>query len=421
MNVDQLNSDLSKSESNPSTSVAWNFFWVGFVIYSISNACPGIDIPVKYLQAAQIVGIFLFLPSGIYLIHWSFENIYLKVLFSVYMLWSFVTMVRGFTFDYYSLKNLFFYAAFSIFIYFAPFILVFKDSLVNIRKLFSVIVILNLFFLLYVILYRQIIIHGVSGFYRLPTEITERVTHFLSLPAAFILLTYVYHKQKKIFFSVFILLFTFLIVSIRARRGLMFMTLCFMLFSYVMFYFTNKGKILKILLSVALLCFVVFYAFVTYSKNQSGTFGLITNRIDEDTRKGVERYFWADMSKTDLVFGRGINGKYYCPGIDELVGSVTVQRSVIESGYLQIVLKGGFLSLGLYLLITIPAIFFGLFYSKNVLTKASAVWIFLYTIFLYPTYVNIFSLTYLIIWISVGICYSDAIRSKSNEEIMALF
>jgi hypothetical protein len=191
-----------------------------------------------------------------------------------------------------------------------------------------------------------------------------------------------------------------------------------MVFSYVIYYFTNRGKILKVILSIVLLVLLVFYAFLTYSKNQSGMFGLITNRIDEDTRNGVEDYFYSNMSVTNLAFGKGINGSYYCPGIDETQGSVTMFRTAIETGYLQIVLKGGFMSLILYLLITIPAIFAGLFSSKNVLSKASAVWIFLYTIFLYPTYVNMFSMTYIIIWISVGICYSKSMREKSDEEIM---
>jgi hypothetical protein len=416
----QSSSDYKESVSSKSIAVAWNFFWIGFVIYTVAFSFPGINMSLKYLQAGQIVGIILFLPSGIYLVRWSFENVYLKIVFLLYVLWSFIVILRGFSLDLFFLKSILFYAAFSIFIYLVPFILVFKGTLQNLRKLFSVIIILNLVYLFYLILYKDLIISGITGFYRLPTEVTERITHFLSLPTAFILMTYLYHKQKKIFFSLFILVITFLVVTIRARRGLMFMTLCFMVFSYLIFYFTNKGKILKIIVSVILLAFVIFYSYLTYSKNQSGTFGLITNRIDEDTRKGVENYFFSSMSPSDLIFGRGINGTYYCPGIDEVPGSVTVLRSVIETGYLQIVLKGGYLSLSLYLLITVPAIIIGIFYSKNVLTKASAVWILLYTIFLYPTYVNTFSLTYIIIWISVGICYSKEIRGKSDEEIKSI-
>lgn len=410
----------SRNRSDIYTSVAWNFFWFGFVLYAICYSFPGLNISLKYFQGVQIVGIISFMFSGFYLINWRFENVYLKVIFLLYILWSLVIIFRGFILDYNFLKHIFFNAAFSIFLYFAPLILVFRCTLANFKKLFSVIIILNLIFLLYVIIYHKLLFHGFSGFYRIPTAVTETFTHFLSFPTAFILLTYLYHKKRRIFLSLLIIILTFLIVTIRARRGLMLMSLCFMVFSYIIFYYTNKGKILKIILSIAILGFVVFYAYTTYSKNQFGTFSLITRRINEDTRKGIEDRFYSDMSTRDLILGRGINGLYYAPGIDELKGSLTVMRSVIETGYLQIVLKGGYTSLILYLLITIPAIFIGIFSSKNVLTKASAVWILLYTIFLYPTYVNMFSLTYLIIWISVGICYSKDIREKSDDDIKVL-
>jgi len=418
--VDVKDRSYSESKSSLLTSVAWNFFWLGFLIYTISYSHPSDYNEIKYYQAIQIVAILIFVPAAIYLIRWSFENVYLKVIFLFYLLWSFFTIFRGFQFDFDSIKATLVNAPFSIFIYFAPLILIFKDGFANIKKLFYVIIILDSVFILYVILFREAVFLGISPFYRLPSWITETFTHFLCFPTAFILLTYLYHKKPIIFFSLFIVIFTFLIVTIRARRGLMFMTLCFMVFAYLNFYFTNKGKILKVLISIALLLFVIAYAYTTYSRHQYGTFGLITSRIDEDTRRGVVDYFYSSMSTNDLIIGRGINGAYYCPGIDEIAGSVTVMRSVIETGYLQIVLKSGFISLILYLLITIPAIFIGLFSSKNLLSKASAIWIFLYTIFLYPTYVNMFSLTYLLIWISVGICYSRTIRGKSDEDIEAL-
>lgn len=416
----EYNIDSIKS-GDKRTSVAWNFFWVGFLIYTISFCIPGVYFSLKYIQPLQIIGMSLFIPSGFYLIRWSFESSYLKVLFLLYISWSILTILRGLSADYEFLKTMLFDAPFSIFIYLAPVVLLFKGFYANLRKLFIVILILNVIYLFYTILFYRIVLFGVSGYFRLPSWITEIFSHFLSFPAAFLLLTYMYHKKWKVLYALVILAGTFLIVTIRARRGLMFMSVLFMLASYLLFYFTNKGKILKILLSIGIFAFVVFYSFVTYSKNQYGTFGLITSRIDEDTRKGVEDYFYAGMSTTDLILGRGANGLYYCPGIEEQQDNVTVLRSVIETGYLQIVLKSGFIGLVLYLLITIPAIFKGLFSSNNALAKASAIWILLYTIFLYPTYVNMFSLTYLIIWISVKICYDRNLRLLSNEEIKKLF
>ena len=411
----------SKLETAKYNSLAWNFFWFGFIIYTVCYAFPGIDISIKYFQAIQIIGIVLILLSSFYLINWSFQNNYLKIIFSFYMIWSFITMARGFNLEIDFLKTMFFTAPFSIFLYFVPLVIIFKDLVENLRKLIIVIIILNIFYLIYVFAYRDILLYGFSGFYRVPTAMTETFTHFLSFPTAFILLLYSYQKKKRILFSITVLIITFFIVAIRARRGLMFMSLCFMLFSYILFYFTNRDKLLKIILSIAVLGFVIAYVSFTYLRNQHGTFGLITNRIDEDTRKLIEIRFFEDMSTLDLTFGRGINGMYYCPGIDEAEGSFTVNRWVIETGYLQIVLKGGYILLLLYLLIIIPAIIKGLFLSNNSFAKTAAIWIFLYTIFLYPTYVNMFSLTYIIVWVCVAICFDKNVRNMTDEDVLKLF
>ena len=68
------------------------------------------------------------------------------------------------------------------------------------------------------------------------------------------------------------------------------------------------------------------------------------------------------MQLKDWIVGRGINGDTYCPNVQG--DAITNYRNVIETGYLQTILKGGVISLGLFLLIAIPAIIHGLFYSK---------------------------------------------------------
>jgi hypothetical protein len=145
---------------------------------------------------------------------------------------------------------------------------------------------------------------------------------------------------------------------------------------------------------------------------------MIAERGDENTRKGVELYFYNDMGTDDWIVGRGINGEYYCPDVTEDQSSN--YRDLIETGYLQIILKGGLIRLILFLLISIPAVFLGLFSSKNLLSKASAIWIIIALISLYPSTVESFSLQYLLVWISIGICYSKEIRNLSNTKVSAL-
>ena len=160
-----------------------------------------------------------------------------------------------------------------------------------------------------------------------------------------------------------------------------------------------------------------FGAVFVYSKNRNDTFELITERIGQDTRSQVEEYFFRDMNTKDWIIGKGINGQYFCPGVNEGAGRISIYRTVIETGYLQVILNGGLIHLVLLLLIGIPAIFKGLFSSKNLLSKAAGIWVFLFLLYMYPGTLTIFSLHYILVWISIGICYSDTIREMSDSSI----
>lgn len=144
----------------------------------------------------------------------------------------------------------------------------------------------------------------------------------------------------------------------------------------------------------------------------------LIDRGDADTRTGVEVYMYADMTPVDWVIGKGIKGSYYCPVVDNVNDAEGLgYRDNIETGYLQIILKGGIISLALLLLIFIPAVYKGFFKSRNILSKAAAMWIFLWIIYLYPSGGMVFNMNYVLVWISTGICYSDKIRNLDDETI----
>jgi hypothetical protein len=102
------------------------------------------------------------------------------------------------------------------------------------------------------------------------------------------------------------------------------------------------------------------------------------------------------------------------------VGYISIYRSVIETGYLQIILNGGIVSLVLLLLIMIPAIVKGFIYSKNLLSKAAAAWIVLFFLYEYPGVPSIFSFNYILVWISLGICYSKDISQIPEDKMISL-
>jgi len=150
-----------------------------------------------------------------------------------------------------------------------------------------------------------------------------------------------------------------------------------------------------------------------------GLFSSLMERGTADTRTNVELCLYADMELLDWIVGKGMNGTYYCPNIEE--NDSIDYRTGIESDYLNTILKGGIIYLALCLLIMIPAVFKGLFQSRNLLSKAAAIWILLYLLYLYPAPVSKFNANYLLVWMSVGICYSKMIRQLPETLVFSYF
>lgn len=386
------------------------YFWIGFVVYSLSFTVYSSFNVKFYLYASfQVIGLMLLVPSAVKLMQWKFDSNYLKILFSVYIFWSFSVTIRGFQFDFKFIKEMLFDARDGIFLYFVPLILLFPKKLFDYKKAFGVISILGLVYIILTLLVLKDLLNADLDDFR-SIRILENFSQNLSLPSGLLILTYRYHSKKRILLALFVILLTFLLATVNARRSLMFMTLNILVLSYLIYVFNHKKNFIKIFLSLLIISVIYFWGISLYNENRSGIFANITERIDENTRGEVEECFFLDMNTRDLLLGRGINGQYFCPEID-IDNNWTGYRNVIETGFLQIILKGGIISLGLLLLIAIPAMFKGIFYSKNILSKAAGLWIFLFLIDSYPATITTFTMHYLLVWISIGICYSKDIRN----------
>lgn len=406
---------------NKRTSRALNQFWAGFIIYTTSFTLMisgAVSPKITYLQ---LLGIIIFLIPTIHLIKFKIENKYLKNIYIIYCGWLLFVVIRGFSFNSQYIFNTLTDGTGGVFIYLAPLILLFPKDLIYLRKIISVILILSVFYIISDIVFLKSILTSSN---ENGQGILEYFSKILGIPCGFILLTVVYHKDKSKFWALFgklwilfVVILTFLLAVIRARRGLMFMSVNIILFTYIIYNYAHRSNLFFKFFPLMIIFFLSIYTINVYINKKPGAFSLITERLKEDTRSDVEEYFYIDLNKKDWIMGKGIDGTYYCPtGATE--GGYRYQ---IETDYLQIILKGGIISLGLLLLITIPAIFKGLFYSKNILSKAAASWILLYIIDLYPATVTTFSLNYILVWISIGICYSKEIRNMPEDTVKKYF
>ena len=392
--------------------IALNIFFLGFIMYTLGYVIRGKpQIPVIFGELLQFAGLVSFIPSASFLIRFRIKNSYLKVIFGIYLIWSISIIFRGIHLNYDSIRTLLMDANFGIFIYGAPLIILFPRKFIFYKKLFNVIVILAISFLIFDLLFIRELLQRSSD----TQDVIEYLVKFLSISSGYILLTYKYHSKSKKLLAFGVMMISLLFSLYKARRGLSLICSSILIFSYFLYLVNTKRVVMIIYLSVLLVLGGAYYESSIYKISNNKLFSFIAKRGEEDTRTPVELYFYSDFKTNDWIFGRGINGEYYCPDIDE--DQLTDYRPYIETGYLEFILKGGIIFLGLYLLILIPAIFLGLFYSKNILSKAAAIWIIVSLISLYPSTVNTFTLNFMLVWISVGICYSKKIRRLNDYQI----
>jgi len=399
------------------SAVAMNLFWLGFIVYIASFVISTSD-EVNYVicNIFQITGLLLMVPSAVLLMSLKIENTYLKAVFFVYILWLLSVVIRGIQFDYESIKQLLFDPSSGLFLYLVPLVILIPVSSSLIRRLFTTIAALSIIYLLYDLIFIRQLLYPYENMRS--QAMFEYFTQHLSLPGGFFLLTYIYHSKKNNLMILFTLAVTFVLAVIRARRGLMLMSFSMLFFAFFIYQYVNKTRVVNIIVSLFFVIMLTYGVVRIYSENRKDTFSLITERIGQQTRLEVEQYFYRDLKTKDWIIGKGMNGEYFCPGVNEGEGRITIYRKVIETGFLQIILKGGVISLGLLALIAFPAIFKGLFNSRNILSKAAGIWVLLLFFFLYPATPTMFSLHYIIVWISIGICYSDRLRNLTDLEIL---
>lgn len=115
-------------------------------------------------------------------------------------------------------------------------------------------------------------------------------------------------------------------------------------------------------------------------------------------------------SQVDWVFGRGWFGRYYEPGFK-------IFRSSIETGYLALILRGGFLYLIPYVATLSFTAFTGYFKSNNLFCKSFAIMCLMQIISLYPYGWPVFNYFHFILWMGVWVCNIKSFREMTDNQI----
>lgn len=239
-----------------------------------------------------------------------------------------------------------------------------------------------------------------------------------TLGAGLVVLTQRYHERRLNVLCYVVLVLGFLTATIHARRNLMLTSGCYMAAAACQLMFGTLIKSSTTRLMLIMTCiFTLLCCTGFYMVNDRGMFGKITNRFSDNTREYVYLHYAADFGthQADLITGRSMMGTYECGGVEGEEGNGG-QRSVVESGYLNNILKGGFIFLALYLTLMIRAVRRGL-KCHNALGKACA-WILIFQLIdMFYFGIHSFNLKAYMLWMLVAVALNRDLMSKTDAEI----
>jgi len=365
----------------------------------------------------RLIAILLMNLSGLLLL-FTFANnlkrfkkanvgLYFKFLFLLLVLWSLFTVFRSFNFQAKRLISLFGHYLMG-WAWLTPLAVIFGFNILNWPRLFNFFgkillaaSIVGLFCFFYPILYNFGLLES-----------------FAFLPI--LLLTFFFQSKKikwVILFSILVYMLITFIVS--QRVNVLFLALI-IIFTFIQFLTLSEIKPTIKIFSIALLSIA---SLVVLSK-----FDAYTNRITQndelttDTRTFLFEELFQDLTYSELWLGRGAMGTYYSPHFDYttqhgLEGD-SETRSVNEVGYLEMILKGGYVMMILYILILLPAAFLGIFKSKNIISKMCGYFILAYLIVWGISYYPVYSAEYILLWMAAGTAISGENRRLTNKQVL---
>lgn len=218
-----------------------------------------------------------------------------------------------------------------------------------------------------------------------------------------------YLSQKRWKWYLIAYVGSILIGAYLARRGGLVMSVLYLVLAWGMYLLNDKRTSKLKMVFMALI--VIGLIYILFSNMADSFFSTLLERGDENTRDGVEESFYADMkSQTDWIFGRGWFGQYYEP-------IFKTYRSSIETGFLALILRGGFLYLIPYVLILAFTAIYGYFKSRNLFCKSFAIMCLMQIVNLYPFGWPAFNFFHFLIWLGVWICNIKSFRELTDNQI----
>ena len=313
-------------------------FIVGLILLNvfifINNFQDKFRIPSSLKYACIILALIIFFKKFVSTLHLKNSyNIYSAFIVFVFSIRTFLLLIFSVYFSSIFVQNLFVNQLFFL-PYFIPVIILFTHfDIVFFKFLFK----LSYFFSIISLVLLSIIL--ISGVKKDLSELELSFIQLLAMASSILFLISHLYRDKKIFWIILLsILLGIVIVSLLGRRGALASSAYLFFFFFVLRFSSkiiiNSKKMMYVILigSLAVL-FILSFSFL-----QANIYvfqrGFSADSWNESRGGVLESFFQDFSSKSEWLFGRGLNGK--------IMRSVSESNSAagIENGFLTLILKG---------------------------------------------------------------------------------
>jgi ABC-type multidrug transport system fused ATPase/permease subunit len=394
-----------------------------------------------YCNAIYVVLLFLFRPNGINIQKISITSFLLfsvlslfllcfknrkklrgipklaRILFYILLFWGSVVIVRSFSF---SLQDWVtnFGNVYMALAWLVPIVLILGLKIENWNIVFKAI---KFMFQL------MILVFLISPFY---AEIKTEWTWLLR-PVNFILLIGLYHYRFIDRILIYVTIGIYFVIAIRVQQRMEFLYLALVL-GFLVLDKLMTVKIKRSFLKYILAGFIIVFTLI-FTVGYEHVSSIIASLIEfEDSRTFLYTELFDELAKTnDKLLGRGALGTYYSAFFEntrtywENIGRIgwagdVPNRITTEVGYLQMILKGGFIMLFLNVTIAIYAVYVALFKSKNKLIRRLGYYILIISILSLVSFRPAFTPTFIVFWMAIGTVFNKKNRMLKDDEVNKL-
>lgn len=407
---------------SPFSYVVW-----GILLHSLGKVFLNIT-QMQLIYAATCCFGWYYIFRGFYLArhHLSFQlpRKHLRLLF-LYLILCIIMIVRGYLIDYpyqwFTTQGLINFHLFNptyILPYLMPLFLLWPISDYDFRPIVKASVVISIIVIVcFFLFYDKILASSVKqalGTLQSTEDSAETYRYYgqIYINVSLVALCRKYVSSKVWLINIIALLFTLLINMMAARRGNSATTGALLLFN-IYFYIKSLNRYYKVLTTIIT---VVMVSGAVYLASDFSGFGYLKKRGMQDSRSKVDEALMSQMNDVQLWVGKGLNGRYHFD-LHQSYDRFNGWRYVSETGYYNLVLKGGYLLAWTYILLLLYPALLGIFKSRNTLCKALGFIILLSLVELYPFGHLTFNLKFLVIWMGVAMLMSPEVRNMDDNEI----